>query len=774
MEASRDAVIWDAVTKSLAAIRDDRFQPIPLKNLSKFIANCVAPEECKNLSNHLAQLDVVKWEALKFIKGFQNGGVLSEKQLEELMERGRLNVAEMLEGNAAVIAPSVIDEKLRLAIRDLNSGADEKKSTAIQKLSEIFDNADLSADKWKDLVASVGKSVNNKSRNGKLIGECLVRAVRKQMRVDDKPKIMEVGNWIADQNTDSRPIGERIISFLWSNMLLPKSKRYCVAPLSGFMPGFFTITMEAVDLFLNTKPVYRSWKKNHKDLESKAAADMQTTGTKSLFDMGKNGVAYLHRFLADPFKTKSLKRKLLLDKIVSLPQIVTDGYQLHLAFIDLRRPTYGQQKFLEAGEENIAVTLPEMVDQSDETQLDNDGNGDDGDDVDGNGDDGDDDDGNGNGDDGNGDDGNGDGDDSCDTTGNQQRPGDYLSEISRYLAKTPTRAAQIKTIMAVDDGVRFPIDLTVISMPETGIINENSEGTRQRMRVRKGCLYQYETERASRLEFKKFDNGNILKVEAKLKTNGSKNSLSWSNFKAGYFSVWLDNHRMLFDFYADMSLRADRMKCCVSRQSLYDKLVDQIFKMLGVRYMDESARPTRPSKAEDPFGEYSNQMRKMRGQLNRDKLVVLGMQKISTEHKKSKPSKHAVFWKYFRRKIQPHGVDVVGLTEFRSSQACMWCCEKIKHDKKKHYRVYKCKECNRHAHRDDASSDIHTMIAWSEVIGVMQAFASGDLPKFDPDDTDSTVKYFRPLLFRPKWMRPKVSNEDMKDLLAKRSKNTLW
>ena len=326
--------------------------------------------------------------------------------------------------------------------------------------------------------------------------------------------------------------------------------------------------------------------------------------------------------------------------------------------------------------------------------------------------------------------------------------------------------------MAADEGIRFPIDVTVIQMPDTGNIDENSQGSRQRRRVRKGCLYQFETERASRLEYKKSANGAVLKAEAKLADSKTKNSLSWLEFKNGYFESWLNHHKLLFDFYADISLRADRMKCCVSRQSLYDKLVNQLFKMLGVRYMADSAKPMKPAKKDDPFGEYANTLRQMRWQMNRDKLVVLGMQKLSTDHKKGKASKHAVFWRYFRRKIQPHGVDVVGLTEFRSSRVCMWCCGKIEHDKKKHYRVYYCKECKRHAHRDDSSSDIHCMIVWSEVIGVM-ATASGELPVFDPNNPESTVKYFRPLIFQPKWMRPKVSTEDMKDPLAKGSKNTL-
>ena len=101
---------------------------------------------------------------------------------------------------------------------------------------------------------------------------------------------------------------------------------------------------------------------------------------------------------------------------------------------------------------------------------------------------------------------------------------------------------------------------------------------------------------------------------------------------------------------------------------------------------------------------------------------------------------------------------MVGLTEFRSSQVCMWCNQYIEHVEQKHHRVYRCSNCERHSHRDDSSSDLHCSSGWSEVIGVKEAMERNEIP-----DVDAIVRY-RPRIFMTKWML-KVRQEQQQQQL---------
>jgi hypothetical protein len=92
----------------------------------------------------------------------------------------------------------------------------------------------------------------------------------------------------------------------------------------------------------------------------------------------------------------------------------------------------------------------------------------------------------------------------------------------------------------------------------------------------------------------------------------------------------------------------------------------------------------------------------------------------------------------------------------------MKCCRHIEHDPKKHIRVFRCDHCKQHFHRDDSSAEIHGAVAWSEIVGYAQAERDGQLPVFDPDDK-STVKYFRPMLFRCSWMMPGCRVQQQQD-----------
>lgn len=365
------------------------------------------------------------------------------------------------------------------------------------------------------------------------------------------------------------------------------------------------------------------------------------------------------------------------------PSIRTDGYQLHLTLTDLSKPKDWQKKFLEHE--------GDVDDEDDDEET-----------------------------------------EECDSDG--QKGGGCklkpLTEISRYLAKSPERSTQIRTIMAADEGILFPIDVSVVSMPEgEAAVGLESQGQKRRMRVRKGCLYKYENQESAKLEYLKdmYKDFDVHEAELELGSTGSKNSMSLEDFRAGYLQAWANTSAGLFKFYSSVHILANRMHLSARKQSLYDSLCHKLFCLMGVR---------------QELGLVDS---------NRTKLVVLGQQKLSTRHYGSRHSQHAAFWNYFRTKCASLGVDVVGLVEHRSSKVCMSCCQHIIHDPQKRHRVYKCDHCNMHVHRDDSSAEIHCAVAWCEVVHYSQALALNQLPKYDPEDP-TTVKYFRPLLFQPKWM----------------------
>ena len=202
-------------------------------------------------------------------------------------------------------------------------------------------------------------------------------------------------------------------------------------------------------------------------------------------------------------------------------------------------------------------------------------------------------------------------------------------EISRYLSKNPERAAQIKTVMASDEGVRYPIDVTVIDMSNHESIDQHSKGSKRRMRVRKGCLYQWENERVAKLECRKSRRTDVLEAEAALGATGTKRSYGWKLFREGYYAAWIRHNKLLFGFYRHPAIRSDRFRCNIRRQQIYDRLVDQLFKLMSVQQHNGP------------------------GADNRSKLVVMGQQQVSTWHKGHRPSKHAVFWRYFA--LKGHG-----------------------------------------------------------------------------------------------------------------------
>lgn len=319
--------------------------------------------------------------------------------------------------------------------------------------------------------------------------------------------------------------------------------------------------------------------------------------------------------------------------------------------------------------------------------------------------------------------------------------------------------------MGVDEGVLFPVDVNVITMPGDAPVDANTRGTKQRMRVRKGCLYQHENEYAAKLELLKETyrdpddlNWIVHGAEADLGATGTKDSLSWTAFRDGYFAAWLRQQQPLFTFYQQPKIRAYRFSLAVRRQSLYDKLTSQLLLMLDVKQHEWKAKGSAGHDAID--------------QHNRSRLVVLGQQSPSTKHRGHRASKHAQFWRYFARKAAALHVRVVGLTEFNSSQVCARCCQHIEHDPNKRHRVFECGHCNTHFHRDDSSAEIHAAVAWSEIVAHRQA-AEKRASESDPadptatgtctadgKDDDAQTAYNRPLLFRSSWMMPQVDNNN--------------
>jgi hypothetical protein len=460
-----------------------------------------------------------------------------------------------------------------------------------------------------------------------------------------------------------------------------------------------------------------------------------------------NAVALLHRFVYNPDNTKALRRRLKSNKIVTIPTIRTDGFQLHVTFIDLTKPTAFQVDYLASLDrpkkkeiDNAPVDnmnyLPvdnseagASVENTDGAPVDIDTA--DGADV---------------------------GIDMTDgahvgDTNNElinnisARSQLHLTEISSFLTKHPAVSGSINTVMGVDEGVLYPIDVSVITMQAGMPVDK---GTKKRMRVRKKCLYRHENEHAAKLELLKETYRNpddpewtVLHAEADLGATGTKNSFSWSTFRNGYFAAWRRHQERLFSFYHKRKIRAYRFTLSVGRQSLYDKLTDQLLKMLDVKQHQWKPRGCAGHDAID--------------QHNRSKLVVLGQQAISTKHHGHRASKHAIFWRYFARKAAALHVRVVGLTEHNSSKVCMRCCQHIEHDAKKRHRVFWCERCEQHFHRDDSSAEIHAAVAWSEIAGHRLAAAS-PFPVVDPTrtdaDNDDQIVYYRSMLFRNSIMKP--------------------
>jgi hypothetical protein len=232
--------------------------------MSSILQN-IASKETTNLKSHIACLDVLKWTVLNSVQGFQETEdfSLTQEKRNKLMERGLQNVKDNFP-NAANFELR-IKEKLTEAIDKLWDGALELDQHVAQSLQNAVD--DMVGDGhdepknrlMKAFVPATKQLIKNKTRDVGAVKAKLLstgRALLLDMGVSESVIDQQLGgiaSILADGNTDKRKAGERYLSFLWTNLLLPKSKQYAVSPLSGFTPGSVGLPIEPLLCYLRYK-----------------------------------------------------------------------------------------------------------------------------------------------------------------------------------------------------------------------------------------------------------------------------------------------------------------------------------------------------------------------------------------------------------------------------------------------------------------------------------------------------------------------------------------
>lgn len=193
----------------------------------------------------------------------------------------------------------------------------------------------------------------------------------------------------------------------------------------------------------------------------------------------------------------------------------------------------------------------------------------------------------------------------------------YKNEISHKLNRNPQLAKNNKIIAAIDAGQRYPIAIAAKARDASSFLS---------YKVRKENLYQFENEECRKLEYMKAEQPEVLAAEQQLARTGSKNSYNADSFIDGYFKDWLAVHRKLYDFYGQRQIRNMRYHKCWARKKLYDAHCTTILDMLGLK---PNSKITNPGEV----------------------ILVVEDDMIGVKHKGRRPSKHAVFWRYFLRKV---------------------------------------------------------------------------------------------------------------------------
>lgn len=305
-------------------------------------------------------------------------------------------------------------------------------------------------------------------------------------------------------------------------------------------------------------------------------------------------------------------------------------------------------------------------------------------------------------------------------------------EVCKWICGEPEKAANIQTVAAADEGVRYPICVTSI----------DRSGRKKNYKVKKGYLYQFSTDLSAKIDSAKSDR--IRSIESKLQ---SKESLNLDSFKEGYISTLMEHQETLEGFYGSRKMRRWRFDKDIKETRLYDSICHSLFELCG-----------------------ANQRGSKSG--NSSILFVVGQNKTSTDHKNHRPSRHAAFWSYFARKAKALGLNICGLIEFNSSKACMRCFHPVKHDATKHKRVYTCENCGLVAHRDVSSSELHADIVWTELDGYATLWEENTSLIIDINDNNA-IKYFRPEIFKTKSMLIGPAENGSGPVLSEQSESNL-
>jgi hypothetical protein len=251
------AILQDCVAAAIDAILNDDCREIVTEGLTDYLNN-IAKDEESNFRNHLACLDQLKWRVVDSVQGFaETGGYsLTPEKCTKLLERGLRNAADVIPEPQPDWVKQRITTQLNEAIKQLCDGSDELKQRATQHLQELLGKTvvheTLRAQLLTKLTIKIGQKVDEKSRAIKQMTKMMTSAVGKRnlkkmelsFASELEDGLARIAELVADGNTDKRTDGERLLSFLWTNLLLPKSKQYVVSPISGFVPGFVTIPME--------------------------------------------------------------------------------------------------------------------------------------------------------------------------------------------------------------------------------------------------------------------------------------------------------------------------------------------------------------------------------------------------------------------------------------------------------------------------------------------------------------------------------------------------
>lgn len=263
-EVEKNLELLNEATKiSIESLLPLGLPTIPIKNLS-LVIDSLASEEKKNTENILLTLDELKWTVVKSVKGFEsNEAEWNGTKRDQLLARGLQSVL------------------------DIKCLSREQEDAVIEKLLKIIDSVRGDFGRAQEVLSSIGIKLedkvesqlkekialllDSKERNRETIAKVISNTVRL-----GKEHLQSLSSIIQQMNIDSREPGDKMIEFMWVNLLLRPSKRYQLSQLSGFTPGFVSITMEALDRMLNLNDDYKALRKRMKNDKTVSVAHLTT------------------------------------------------------------------------------------------------------------------------------------------------------------------------------------------------------------------------------------------------------------------------------------------------------------------------------------------------------------------------------------------------------------------------------------------------------------------------------------------------------------------